>query len=139
MIHIAKKSCLNKPLSTYTPPLLQRHSHRAETSYHAYREHQSKRLFTHLQACFSNRFASPHFPISHYCCKCPVIWKTHTCQIRFWGDIRASAELRAGSAQLEALCSTAVSLKMHKLPNVMRNMLLGELQKILQAGLKHII
>lgn len=43
MSHISKKRRLNKPLSIYTPPLLQQRSHQAQAV------HQSNRLSTLLQ------------------------------------------------------------------------------------------
>lgn len=59
MSHVSKKNRLNKPLSIYTPPLLQQRSHQAQSV------RQSNRFFTLLlvqtntNACSSNRFT--HF------------------------------------------------------------------------------
>lgn len=52
MSHISKKRRLNKPLSIYTPPLLQQRSHQAQAV------HQSNRLSTLLQCEPKPRTAS---------------------------------------------------------------------------------
>lgn len=93
MSHVSKKSRLNKPLSIYTPPLLQQRAHQAQAA------HQSNRLSTLLQcnpipgsAFTVQQQVHPPFPPPPFVlrllsfrrdCFPPLIWKIHTCQIKF--------------------------------------------------------